>query len=88
MENLVEMNEDLGDPVTEDVFETLVEFNIDMRTIALSALQLENLMDLAIQENNLILKWLEEQKGITMKRESRLNDIEAIPIKSRSYNRR
>jgi hypothetical protein len=48
MENLVDINEDLGDPYTEDVFESLVDFNSDFQTIALNALQMESLMQLAV----------------------------------------
>jgi len=48
----------MQDEVAENSLEALVSFNEDMKTLALNAYQMQDLLDSALEENDLILKWM------------------------------
>jgi hypothetical protein len=60
MNQIVKENPSLGDESAENSLEVIAEFNKDMQTLALNAYQMQELLDAALEENNLILEWMRE----------------------------
>ena len=46
--------------MAENSLDALANFNQDMRTLALNAYQMQELMSLAMDENDLILGWMQQ----------------------------
>ena len=59
----------MQDEVAENSLEALVSFNEDMKTLALNAYQMQDLLDSALEENDLILQWMNQLEGATFKAE-------------------
>jgi hypothetical protein len=59
----------MQDDVAENSLEALVSFNEDMKTLALNAYQMQDLLDSALEENDLILQWMNKLEGATFKAE-------------------
>ena len=59
----------MQDEVAENSLEALVSFNDDMKTLALNAYQMQDLLDSALEENDLILQWMNQLEGATFKAE-------------------
>lgn len=75
IKEVLRMNPDLNDEVTESSFEALVCFNDDMKQLALSAYQLHDLMRLVQEENNIILQIMGHQECLTLECEDKLRTI-------------
>lgn len=66
LKTLVEDNPNLGDEVAENSLDALVSFNEDMKTLALNAYQMQELLDAALEENNVILEWMQQLEDGTL----------------------
>ena len=66
LKTLVENNPNLGDEVAENSLDALVSFNEDMKTLALNAYQMQELLDAALEENNVILEWMQQLEDGTL----------------------
>lgn len=55
IKDLIDSNPEMQDDVAENSLEALVSFNEDMKTLALNAYQMQDLLDSALEENDLIL---------------------------------
>lgn len=69
IKDLIDSNPEMQDDVAENSLEALVSFNEDMRTLALNAYQMQDLLDSALEENDLILQWMNKLEGATFKAE-------------------
>ena len=69
IKDLIESNPEMQDEVAENSLEALVSFNEDMKTLALNAYQMQDLLDSALEENDLILKWMNQLEESTFKAE-------------------
>ena len=69
---VVHANPQLGDEAAEDSLEALVSFNEDMKTLALNAYQMQDLLDCALEENDLILEWMQQLENSTLEAESEI----------------
>lgn len=69
IKDLIESNPEMQDEVAENSLEALVSFNEDMKTLALNAYQMQDLLDSALEENDLILQWMNQLEGATFKAE-------------------
>jgi len=65
-------NPDLGDEVAENSLDALANFNKDMRTLAVNAYQMQELMNLAMDENELVLQWMTHLEENTLNLEEEL----------------
>jgi len=69
IKDLIDSNPEMQDDVAENSLEALVSFNEDMKTLALNAYQMQDLLDSALEENDLILQWMNKLEGATFKAE-------------------
>lgn len=60
----------LGDQAAEDSMEALVSFNEDMKVLACNAYQMQEMLDSALEENDVILDWMRKLEESTTKTES------------------
>ena len=80
MDKLIEKDVDLGDNMTEAVFEMLVDFNHDMKTMAMNTYQMQELLELSILENRLMVEWCEHLEQQTLDSERVITDLEEFQI--------
>ena len=66
---------DNGEEVAENTLDALARFNVDMKTLALNAYQLQDLLELTLQENDLMISWLSYLEGRTMRLEDKLYKV-------------
>lgn len=72
VKEILKMNPEMNDPVTENSFEALVRFNEDMKLLALNAYQLHDLLKMVHIENNLILQLMSSQESVTLEYEEKI----------------
>lgn len=58
MEDIVEKDPNMKDKVAETSFDSLVYFNKDMKTLALNAYQMKDLIGYVQEENDILLEWM------------------------------
>ena len=69
---MLKNEEDLGDEAAENSMEALVQFNEDMKVLALNTFQINELMDYAMLENDTMVKWLTDLEEETLRAEDDL----------------
>ena len=47
-----------AEKIAQNTLDSIVTFNRDMRTLALNAYQLEDLMNFSLEENDLLIRWM------------------------------
>lgn len=60
LNQLMNETDDHQDQSTENAIEAIVSFNSDMNKIAMNAYQMKDMISYVLQENELLINWLEK----------------------------
>ena len=75
MNELILESDNHGERIAEVSLESLVSFNEDMKVLALNAYQLQDLMKLSLQENEVLVEWIQRLEDTTLLQEEEFIQI-------------
>ena len=75
VQDIIDSNPEVGDAQTENALDAIVSFNQDMKTLALNAYQLQDLLNSAVLENRLMVQWMQKLETQTLEAEDKIVGI-------------